>query len=193
MRRNKYNEMPFVVKKTISGIKPFLVMLLIALLLGWIPIGFASVVELDFELKDMTVPAASSSTNTSQAPDNHAEIARTASLAPLLRQTLHDRFHTVIITVPTSRYLSENHSVGYLFDRPQNAANLGSSVNAEWIIVSRLHKPSHLFAYLISRLIHVPSGQQKSEIIIEIKGQQATINQRGINKLAAKINEQISR
>ncbi len=77
--------MPFVVKKTVSGIKPFLVMLLIALLLGWIPIGFASVAVLDFELKDMTVPTTSPPTNTSKVLGNR----HSANIPSSLRKPQH--------------------------------------------------------------------------------------------------------
>ncbi|PMN93321.1 DUF2380 domain-containing protein [Enterovibrio norvegicus] len=193
MRRNKHNEMPFVVKKTVSGIKPFLIMFLIAMLLGWIPIGFANVAVLDFELKDMTLsPPQNQTSRSSDSPINIKEINRTATLAPLLKDALAQSYNLMITPVPPHLYLEAQKGIGYLFERPQAAAKLGNKLNAEWIIVSRLHKPSHLFAYLISRVVHVPTAEPMSEIIIEIKGQQDRISQRGINKLAQRIQSQMN-
>ncbi|MEI8608247.1 DUF2380 domain-containing protein [Enterovibrio sp. Hal110] len=193
MLKNKHNEMPFVVKKTVSGIKPFLIMLFIAMLLAWVPIVFASIVVLDFELNDLTLHEDSRHSQYNENAPNATEIARTATLAPLLRKTLQTNHTIDVINVPQVHYLEADQGFGYLYSHPAKAAELGKSVNAEWIAVNRLHKPSFLFAYLITHLVHVPSGHQMPEIIIEIKGQQSNMNDRGINKLAGQINHQIQR
>ncbi len=164
-------------------------MLFIALLLAWVPIAFASIAVLEFELNDLTLPENARDTQYHANPPNAAEIARTASLAALLRNTLHTQHSLDIVPVSPKRYLDADKGFGYLFSHPNKAAELGQSVDAEWVAVSRLHKPSFLFAYLITHLVHVPTGQQMPEIIVEIKGQQQALNERGIKALAKQIRQ----
>ncbi|MDD1793836.1 DUF3280 domain-containing protein [Enterovibrio sp. ZSDZ42] len=187
MNKHKDNAVPFIVKKTISGIKPFVIMLFIALLLAWVPIVFASIAVLDFELNDLTLQENLRDSQYSKNAPNAPELARTATLAPLLRSTLSSQYHLIVKPVPSSLHAEADQGFGYLFSHPQAAAQLGKTVDAEWVVVSRLHKPSFLFAYLITHVVHVPTGKQLPEIIVEIKGQQQTLNQRGINALAKKI------
>ncbi|MGF1768178.1 DUF3280 domain-containing protein [Enterovibrio makurazakiensis] len=187
MNKHKDNAVPFIVKKTISGIKPFVIMLFIALLLAWVPIVFASIAVLDFELNDLTLQENLRDSQYSKNAPNAPELARTATLAPLLRSTLSSQYDLIVKPVPSSLHAKADQGFGYLFSHPQAAAQLGKTVDAEWVVVSRLHKPSFLFAYLITHVVHVPTGKQLPEIIVEIKGQQQTLNQRGINALAKKI------
>ncbi|SKA46426.1 DUF2380 domain-containing protein [Enterovibrio nigricans] len=139
----------------------------------------SSIVVLDFELNDLTY-----------TEDNQSEIKRTASLAPLLSEALSSSF--TLIPVSQSAYHSANQGVGYLIQHPSVAADLGNAHQADWIVVTRLHKPSFLFAYLIAYVVHVPSGTALPKRIVEIKGQQAKLNQRGVNKLAEQITQQIA-
>ncbi|MDD1781584.1 DUF3280 domain-containing protein [Enterovibrio sp. ZSDZ35] len=134
---------------------------------------------LDFELNDLTY-----------TENNEAEIKRTASLAPLLRDALSTSF--TIVPVSHSAYQRANQGFGYLIQHPTAAADLGRANQADWVVVTRLHKPSFLFAYLIAHVVHVPSATALPKRIVEIKGQQAKLNQRGINKLAEQITRQTS-
>ena len=60
--------------------------------------------------------------------------------------------------------------VGYLFEHHDVAAEVGSELGAEWILLGRLHKPTFLFAYLMVHLIKVDSGQLRGDFIVEVKG-----------------------
>ncbi|WP_407332042.1 DUF2380 domain-containing protein [Enterovibrio sp. 27052020O] len=183
---------PPIIKKRARSLRPFIVMLFISLLLAWIPIAFAAVAVLDFELNDLTMAESDRATQYSENAPNAPEIARTATLAPLLREALNTQYDFTITPVPTALYAEADQGFGYLFSHPNAAASLGNSMNAEWVVVSRLHKPSFLFAYLITHVIHVPTGKPLPEIIVEIKGQQQKLNQRGVNALARQINEAIN-
>ncbi|KXF80265.1 DUF2380 domain-containing protein [Enterovibrio coralii] len=139
------------------------------------------VVVLDFELNDLTY-----------AENNQAEVARTATLAPLLREALSKRPHLHLISLRDEEYLAANQGFGYLYQHANAVTELGKSKQADWVVVTRLHKPSFLFAYLMAHAVHVPSGKALPERIVEIKGQQEKLNQRGINKLSEQIAQQIA-
>ncbi|WP_394212199.1 DUF2380 domain-containing protein [Enterovibrio calviensis] len=183
---------PPVIKKRVRSFLPFIIMLFISLLLAWIPIAFASVAVLDFELNDLTLAESDRATQYSENAPNAPEIARTATLAPLLREALNTQYDFSITPVPTALYAEADQGFGYLFSHPRAVTDLGRVLNTDWVVVSRLHKPSFLFAYLITHVVHVPTGKQLPEIIVEIKGQQQKLNQRGVNTLARQINEAIN-
>ncbi|CZF83578.1 hypothetical protein GMA8713_02722 [Grimontia marina] len=142
----------------------------------------SSIAVLDFELADLT-----------QVDDNSEEVKRTASLAPMLRKALTDEHEHTALTVPTDIYQNTNQGFGYLFEHTDAAAQLGHSVGADWVVITRLHKPSFLFSYLIVQVVNVKTQLAYPELVVEIKGQQNEMNERGIKKMAEKIHSQITR
>ncbi len=143
--------------------------------------GDERIAVLEFELNDLTLD-----------PANTQERERTSAIAPALRAELSAIGGFTIIPVSKEEQSQADRAFGYLFDRPQSAADLGASLGADWIAVGRLHKPSFLFAYLQSRLVHVQSGQLRGDLVVEIKGHGADLIERGARQLARQIDEAIA-
>lgn len=146
-----------------------------------LPAKSTDMLVLDFELNDLTF-----------VTDNSEEVARTAMLGDMLRQTLQEKHGFRVVAVSPEQHANANQGFGYLLSHPEAAAELGREHDARWVVITQLHKPSFLFAYLIAQVVHVPTDSAYPEVIVEIKGQQDVINQRGINKLSGKIARQIA-
>ena len=132
---------------------------------------------LDFELKDMTL-----------APGIPSEIARTASIKPLLVNELVSAGYQVV-DIPFSAQAQANSGVGYLFDHADAAAKLGKTYQADYVLVGRLHKPSFLFAYLMANLVKVNSEQWLGNFISESKGPNAALTIKAVESLVVKIDK----
>jgi hypothetical protein len=130
---------------------------------------------LDFELKDVTY-----------LPNRPEEIERVASIKPLLSAELKKAGLTVL-SVDSSAQQALNLGEGYLFDHVDVAAQLGKQVNADYIIVGRLHKPSFLFAYLLTEIVDVKSGSLIDSLSVETKGSEKKLTGKAIEMLADKI------
>lgn len=135
---------------------------------------------LNFELKDLTL-----------LPGTEAELERTASIAPRLRDELEKKYAYQIIPIAADVQEAADLSVGYLFDHADVAADLCQRHGADWITVGRLHKPSFLFAYLKTHLINCNTKKSAGNYTIEVKGDAKKLTQRGVSKLAIKINATI--
>ena len=85
---------------------------------------------LDFELKDVTL-----------APGIPAEITRTASIKPMLENELKKSGYE-IVSISQDAQQQATAGIGYLFDHPDAAAQLGDKYGANYVLVGRLHKPS---------------------------------------------------
>ena len=131
---------------------------------------------LDFELKDLTL-----------APGIPAEIKRTASIKPLLEDQLKLAGYK-IVTIDSDVQQRADSGQGYLFDHPDTAASLAVKVDADYVIIGRLHKPSFLFAYLMARLVKVQTGQLIGDYISEVKGPQQKLSVKGVESLTVKID-----
>ena len=155
--------------------------LLIAL--GWIlflPPGAsaAPIAVLEFELNDLTLN-----------PDLAAETERAASLRSLLAKRLTEHHKIEVIDNPPRAAFEAEKGRGYLFDRPQLAAEIGREGGAAWIVTGRLHKPSFLFVYLKAQLINTRTGQVAADFVVELKGQQKKVTPKGIETLARQISD----
>jgi hypothetical protein len=142
----------------------------------------ARVAVLDFELNDLTLD-----------PNNPEEVARTASIKGLLEGALTSKYGYQIVTIDAKSQGNADRGVGYLFDRPDVAADLGRTVGAKWIVVGRVHKASFLFVYFKVHLINVATGAPAADLVVEVKGPQRKLTVRGIETLAQQIAEAISR
>ena len=150
------------------------------LLLVWLPplAADTSIAVLDFELNDVT-----------PFPGPPEEVARTASIRPLVEQALTAQGGFRIVPIPSDAATRANLGFGYLYDHPDAAAELGQKAGADWILVGRLHKPSFLFAYLMGRLVDTHTGHVAANLVVEAKGQTGPATERG----AARLAEQIGR
>jgi len=130
---------------------------------------------LDFELKDLTLK-----------PGIPAEIARTASIKPMLENELSKSGYQ-IVAIPLDAQRQATAGTGYLFDHHDVAAQLAQKYGADYIIVGRLHKPSFLFVYLMAHLIQVNTSTLTKDFLTEIKGGEKKLTLKGVEDLAAKV------
>ena len=131
---------------------------------------------LDFELKDVTY-----------LPNRPEEIERTASIKALLSAELK-KAGLIIVPIDSAAQHALNLGEGYLFDHVDVAAQLGKQVNADYVIVGRLHKPSFLFAYLLTEIVDVKSGMLIDSLSVETKGGEKKLTAKAVEMLADKIN-----
>lgn len=136
---------------------------------------------LDFELNDIT-----------SLPRTPEELRRTASMAPLLTETLSQIGGYDIVPIDTETQKAANAGFGYLFHFHDIAARLGRQHGADWIIVSQHSKPSFLFSYLWVYLIDVKNQTSIARYDIELKGNHEKVTRRGIDALTRKIESTIA-
>ena len=148
--------------------------------------GFADVTAepriavLDFELKDMTL-----------APRISAEITRTASIRPMLENELKKSGYE-IESISQGAQQQATAGIGYLFDHPDAAAQLGNKYGADYVLVGRLHKPSFLFFYLMAHLVDVKSQALAGEYLYEVKGGEKKLVAQGVEGISEKITKTLS-
>ena len=135
---------------------------------------------LAFELKDMTL-----------APRIPAEITRTASIKPMLENELRKSGYE-IVSIPDDTQQQATAGIGYLFDHPDVAAQLGHNQGADYVLVGRLHKPSFLFFYLMAHLVDVKKEALAGEYLYEVKGAEKKIVAQGVAGITGKITKTLS-
>jgi hypothetical protein len=135
---------------------------------------------LDFELKDLT-----------PAPAIPAEVARTASIKPLLEQELAKAGYRIVQIGPND-IAKAAAGPGYLFDHHDLAAELARKAQADYIVVGRLHKPSYLFIYLMAHLVDAKRGELIGDYISEVKGAEKKLTLKGVESLAGKITRTLA-
>ena len=106
-----------------------------------------SVLILDCALQDDTM-----------LPDVPDELARTASVAPVLRATLREFGYTVPDYVGSDENLALTET-GYFLAHPKIAAELGRSHNADWVGICTQFKFSFLVSILRVHLVDVAKNQ----------------------------------
>jgi len=141
-------------------------------------VSAADIAVLEFELNDLTLN-----------PDMAAETQRTANLRPLLVKRLTEYHQVAVIENPARALIEAEKGHGYLFDRPELAAEIGREGGAAWIVSGRLHKASFLFVYLKAQLINTRTGRVAADFVVEIKGQQEKLTHKGIETLARQISD----
>ena len=146
----------------------------------WSTPGQASIMVLDFELKDLTIHE-----------DNSLEIERTAKLKPMLEQALIEISQYKIISFNINDQKTADIGKGYLYDHHGLVADLGRANNAQWVVVGRVHKPSYLFSYLKVQLIDVAIGNMVADLTVELKGQQEKFLKKSVKRLAIQIKDAV--
>lgn len=135
---------------------------------------------LDFELRDLTL-----------APGIPQEVARTASVKPMLEEELKKSGYD-IVTIPLNAQRQATAGVGYLFDHHDVAAQLAQQYGADYVIVGRLHKPSFLFVYLMAHLVDVKQQRLIADYLSEVKGGEKKLTRKGVESLVVKVNDTFS-
>ena len=137
---------------------------------------------LDFELNDLTLN-----------PDTAAEETRVSSLRPLLSSKLSYDHNYQIMELDQEKRDAEVKGKGYLFDRPQVTTGMGAAADAEWVISGRLHKASFLFVYLKAQLIDVSTNSVAADFVVEIKGWEPRLTEKGVEALALQIDDSLKK
>lgn len=153
---------------------------IISVLLNFPVIADTRVAILEFELKDLTL-----------RPGTDQEVERTASIKPLLQTIMEKDGQYSIAQIDKVAQQEATSGFGYLFDHHDVAAELGQSVGADYVVVGRLHKPSFLFAYLLTHLVDVKTQKLVGDYVVEVKGPQEKITKKGVETLARKIRKTI--
>jgi hypothetical protein len=134
---------------------------------------------LEFRLNDLTL-----------LPGTPQELARTASIAPLLRAALSKKEGDVLVDIDPAMQAEIEKAVsgGHLLDQPLVAAELGRKAGADWMVIGRVHKPSFLFVYLMVQLVDVNSERLAGNYVLEVKGGYSKkLHEQGAARLAEMI------
>jgi hypothetical protein len=167
--------------KSISVAKLHGIIFALLLSLGFTDVGAETrIAVLDFELKDLTL-----------APRIPAEIARTASIKPMLENELRKSGYE-IVPINSDDQQKATAGFGYLFDHPDVAAQLAGKQGADYVLVGRLHKPSFLFFYLVAHLVDVKKQALAGEYNYEVKGGEKKLIAKGVESLTEKITQSLS-
>lgn len=139
-----------------------------------------SILVLDFELNDLTLH-----------PDTVREEKRVKTLRPLLREKLDEIYSYRIAELSQQKRDEENKGRGYIFDRPEVSARMARAADADWVVSGRLHKASFLFVYLIAQLINSKDATVSADFVVEIKGWEPRLTEKGIDALALQLDESL--
>jgi hypothetical protein len=133
---------------------------------------------LEFELLDLTL-----------APRIQEEKERAASIKPMLEKILEAKGGYQLININSKAQHEANQGVGYLFDHHDVVAKLGQQFGADFVVMGRVHKASHLFVYFLVQLVSVKSQRLVGNYVVEIKGPQKKLTIKGVERVAEKINK----
>lgn len=122
---------------------------------------------LDMQLLDLTMKMSDPQKNAESAAADQRSVELTERL---LRDGIEKRDYFTLVEIDSEMQAEANKGVGYLFDRPEAAAELGEKFGADYVVVGRYHKPTYLFAYIILRVVDIHSGKMIEEIKTEVKG-----------------------
>lgn len=154
--------------------KPLIALVLMAI--GHCGYAAPHIAILDFELNDIT-----------SLPNTPEELARTASIRPLLEQAIRQAGNYQIVPIQAAAQTAANAGFGYLFRFHDQAAKLGQQAGADWVIVSQHSKPSFLYSYLIAHLVNVKTRSLSARFDIELKGNHPKVTEHAVDALAKKI------
>lgn len=122
---------------------------------------------LDMQLLNLTMKMSDPQKNAEKAAEDLKNIELTEEL---LRKGFQAREQFTLVEIDSEVQAEANKSVGYLFDRPEAAAELGEKFDADYVVVGRYHKPTYLFSYIILRVVDINTGKMIEEIKTEVKG-----------------------
>lgn len=114
---------------------------------NWPAMAADSVLVLDCGLNDDTL-----------LPDVPEELARTAAVAPLLRERLTELGYQVPDWTSSAELLAETAN-GYLVAHPEIVGELGRQKEVDWVVVCSQFKFSFLVSILRAHLVDVENGR----------------------------------
>lgn len=133
---------------------------------------------LEFELKDLTL-----------TPRIQDEKERAASIKPMLQKVLEAKGGYELININSNTQLEADQGTGYLFDHHDVVAELGQQFGADFVVMGRVHKASHLFVYFLVHLVDVKTKRLVGDYVVEVKGPQKKLTIKGVESLVEKINK----
>ena len=140
--------------------------------------GDTSVAILEFELKDLTL-----------SPRIQEEKERAASIKPMFQEVLKAKGGYELIDIDSDVQNEANQGTGYLFDHHDVVAELGQQFGADFVVMGRIHKASHLFVYFLVHLVDVQTKRLVGDYVVEVKGPQKKLTIKGVESLVEKINK----
>ncbi len=146
-----------------------------------IAVAKEKIAVLDFELNDIT-----------SLPNTPDELARTASIKPLLERAISESTEFEIIPFDLKEQQLANAGFGYLFRFPDEAGRLGKKLGADSVVVGQHSKPSFLESSLIVDVVKVSTGRQIAEIVVDLKGNHVKVTERATKELAKRIKSSLS-
>lgn len=135
---------------------------------------------LDFEVKDLTL-----------YPRIKEEKERAASMKPMLQDILKSKGGYELININSGAQYEANKGTGYLFDHHDVVAELGQQFGADFVLMGRVHKASHLFVYFMAHLVDVKTQQLIGNYVVEVKGPQKKLTIKGLESLAEQIDSTV--
>ncbi len=133
---------------------------------------------LEFELKDLTL-----------SPRVQEENERAASIKPMLEEVLEAKGGYELINIDSDVQNDANQGTGYLFDHHDVVAELGQQFGADFVVIGRVHKASHLFVYFLVHLVNVEKKRLVGDYVVEVKGPQKKLTIKGVESLVEKLNK----
>jgi len=124
-------------------------------------------------------------------PNAPEELARTASMKPLLEQAISNLGGYEIVQISVNDQNAATAGVGYLLNFNDVAAKLGKPSGADWVVIGQHSKHSFLYSYLMAHLVHVKTQKLAGDFPTELKGTDQKVTQRGISRLAKKLAARI--
>ncbi|MGH8498809.1 MAG: DUF2380 domain-containing protein [Methylococcales bacterium] len=133
---------------------------------------------LEFELKDLTL-----------SPRIQEEKERAASIKPMLQEVLKAKGDYELINIDSDVQRGANRGTGYLFDHHDVVAELGQQFGADFVVMGRVHKASHLFVYFLVHLVDVKTQRLAGDYVVEVKGPRKRLTIKGVESLVEQINK----
>jgi len=140
---------------------------------------------LDIELLDLTLKVSDPQMNADIEARDQQNVALTESL---LREGFDAHEQYTLVEIDSAAQARADKSVGFLFDRPDSAAELGREFGADYVVVGRYHKPTYLFSYIMLRIVDVHSGRMVEELKTEVKGRPQETIPRNIRNVMIEID-----
>jgi hypothetical protein len=149
----------------------------------------SKVAVLDMELLNLTMELSDPQKNADIAANDARNVALTESL---VREGFEKRDQYELVSINDKAHEKADKGVGFLFDRPGEAAGLGEKFGADYVVVGRYHKPTYLFSYIMLRVVDVESGELLQEFKTEVKGRPQETIPRNIENVMIEIDEMLS-
>jgi hypothetical protein len=144
------------------------------------------IMVVDFELRDV-----------SPIPNVQPELERTALVGSVINATLAEHGYVLISACPALVESSEQ-GMGYLFDRPEVAGQLGRQCGADYVLMGQTWKPSFLFVFPQVQVVDTRQRLSREALVVVSRSVQleaathdTNVTEAAARKLALQIIEKL--